>query len=339
MEDDNMNWKRFLSGLTASALIAALVGCGSNNAASPSGGNGSPGEGDYPKKPIELIVPYAAGGGTDAVARAFADSAKKVLPQPIGVVNKTGGGGAVGMSEGSKAKPDGYKVTLVTVEMTTLPLLGLAAFTPDDFKPVARLNADPAAITVRADAPWNTIEEFLDYAKQNPGKVRIGNSGTGAIWHLAATALEQKTGAKFNHIPYDGANPAVTALLGGHIEAVSVSPAEVTAQVQAGKLKMLGVMADERLPKFANVPTLKEKGVDLSIGTWRGLAVPKDTPDNVVAVLKEAAKKVTEDKAFTDVLDNMNLGVSYADDAAFKEAIQRDSELFTKLVADLGLKK
>lgn len=334
-----MKLKRVFTGLAVVALISSLVGCGSNNSAAPSGEKAGGSQGAYPQKQIELIVPYAAGGGTDSVARAFADSANKVLPESIGVVNKTGGGGAVGMSEGSKAKPDGYKVTLVTVELTTLPPLGLATFKPDDFKPVARLNADPAAITVKADAPWNTIEEFLDYAKQNPGKVRIGNSGTGAIWHLAATALEQKAGAKFNHIPFDGANPAVTALLGGHIEAVSVSPAEVASQVEAGKVKMLAVMADNRVDKFKDVPTLKEKGIDLSIGTWRGLAVPKDTPDDVVAVLKDAAQKVTEDKAFTGVLEKMNLGVSFADDAAFKESIQKDSELFGKLVTDLGLKK
>ncbi|MFM1651729.1 tripartite tricarboxylate transporter substrate binding protein [Brevibacillus sp. B_LB10_24] len=332
-----MKLKSILSGFAATALIASLVGCSSGNSAAPSDKQ-SAGE-NYPKKQIELIVPYAAGGGTDAVARAFADSANKTLPQSIGVVNKNGGGGAVGMSEGAKAKPDGYKVTLVTVEMTTLPPLGLAAFTSDDFKPVARLNADPAAITVRADAPWNTIDEFLAYAKENPGKIRIGNSGTGAIWHLAATALEQKVGTKFNHIPFDGANPAVTALLGGHIEAVSVSPAEVAAHVEAGKLKVLAVMADERVEKLKDVPTLKEEGIDLSIGTWRGLAVPKDTPDDVVAVLEATTKKVTEDKAFTDILEKMNLGVSYADSAAFKEAIQKDNELFTKLVSDLGLKK
>ena len=334
-----MQWKSILSGLAATALLASLVGCGSGNSAAPSDQQPSGEKEAYPQKQIELIVPYAAGGGTDAFARAFADAANKLLPQPIGVVNKTGGGGAVGMSEGAKAEPDGYTVTLVTVEMTTLPPLGLASFTPEDFRPVARLNADPAAITVRADAPWNTIDEFIAYAKENPGKVRIGNSGTGAIWHLAATALEQKIGTKFNHIPFDGANPAVTSLLGGHIEAVSVSPAEVAAQVEAGKVKVLAVMADERVEKLPDVPTLKEKGIDLSIGTWRGLAVPKDTPDEVVNVLQDVAKKVTEDKAFTDILDKMNLGVSYADDAAFQEAIQKDTELFTQLVSDLGLKK
>ena len=227
----------------------------------------------WPTKQIELVVPYAAGGGTDLVARAFADAAKNHLPVSIGVINKPGGGGAIGLSEIAAARPNGYKIGLGTVELTTLHSLGMVRFKTSDFKPIARLNADPAAITVRADAPWNSYEEFMTYAKANPGKVRIGNSGTGAIWHLAAAALEDKTGAKFSHVPYDGAAPAITGLLGGHIEAVSVSPGEVINHVNGGKLKTLVVMADERMKTMPDVPTLKEKGVDLSIGTWRGLIV------------------------------------------------------------------
>ena len=211
----------------------------------------------YPTKQIELIVPYAAGGGTDLVARAFADAAKNHLPVSVGVINKPGGGGAIGLSEIAAARPNGYKIGLGTVELTTLPSLGMVRFKTSDFKPIARLNADPAAITVRADAPWNSYDEFMTYAKANPGKVRIGNSGTGAIWHLAAAALEDKTGAKFSHVPYDGAAPAITGLLGGHIEAVAVSPGEVINHVKGGKLKTLVVMADERVKTMPAVPHRK----------------------------------------------------------------------------------
>ncbi|HLO12919.1 MAG TPA: tripartite tricarboxylate transporter substrate binding protein [Pseudoneobacillus sp.] len=328
--------RKTFMGLIIAMLVLALAACGgkksSENASEVKGS-------DYPTKQIELIVPYAAGGGTDSVARAFADAAKNHLSQPMGVVNKVGGGGAVGMTEGSSAKPDGYKVTLVTVEMVTLHNLGLAAFTPNDFTPVARLNADPAAITVSADAPWNTVDEFIEYAKQNPGKIRIGNSGSGAIWHLAALSLEEKTGAKFNHIPFEGAAPAVTALLGGHIEAVTVSPGEVASQVENGKLKILGVMSADRLEKYQDVPTLKENGIDLEIGTWRGLAVPKDTPQDVVDVLKETAQKVTEEQSFQDVLSNMNLGLSYADNEEFQNQINKEDESFKAIIDKLGLKK
>ncbi|MFC7610463.1 Bug family tripartite tricarboxylate transporter substrate binding protein [Teichococcus aestuarii] len=137
----------------------------------------------YPRRPVELIVPFAPGGGTDLVARAFADAAKAHLERGIGVVNRTGGGGAVGLSEIMAARPDGYKIGLGTVELAMLPHMGLVRFSADDFLPVARLNAEPSAVTVKADAPWKTLGEYLEHAKANPGKIRVGNSGTGAIWH------------------------------------------------------------------------------------------------------------------------------------------------------------
>lgn len=294
---------------------------------------------EYPTKPIEVIVPFAAGGGTDLVTRAFVDTAKKYLPKAIGVVNKTGGGGAVGFSEIVMARPDGYKLGTGTVEIAMLPHMGLVQFSADDFAPIARLNAEPSAISVNVSAPWNTYEEFITYAKANPGKVRIGNSGTGAIWHLAAEALSEKTGAKFNNIPYDGANPAVTALLGNHIEAVTVSPAEVVSHVTAGKIKILAVMAEQRLPAFDKVPTLKEKGVDLSIQTWRGIVVPKKTPQDVQDVLRAAAKKTAEDPAFKDQLAKMNLTYAYLDAPAFKAAIDKDNVFFKTLMTKLGIAK
>jgi tripartite-type tricarboxylate transporter receptor subunit TctC len=294
---------------------------------------------EYPAKPVELIVPYAAGGGTDLVARAFADAAKKQLPQSMGVVNKTGGGGAVGLTEIMAARPDGYKIGMGTVEITLLPHMGVARFTVEDFTPIARLNAEPSAITVKADAPWKTVEEFLEYAKANPGKVRIGNSGTGAIWHLAAEALEEKTGTTFNHVPFDGANPAVTSLLGGHIEAVSVSPAEVSSQLAAGQLRMLAVMAEQRSKTFPDVPTLKEKGVDLSVATWRGIVVPKKTPAAVVDTLRTASKAAAEDQAFRDQLAKMNLTWAYVDGPEFGQLMQKDNAFFKDLMTKLGMAK
>lgn len=175
----------------------------------------------YPGKAVELVVPASAGGGTDALARAFAEIVKKHLPQPLIVNDRPGASGVVGMSDVLNGKPDGYKVSVVIAELVILPHLNLAKFTYADFQPVARLNADPSAITVRADAPWNTIEEFLAAAKAKPDEMRVGNSGNGSIWHLAAAGLEDKAGVKFNHVPYQGAAPGVVALLGGHIDAVA----------------------------------------------------------------------------------------------------------------------
>jgi tripartite-type tricarboxylate transporter receptor subunit TctC len=292
----------------------------------------------FPSRPVELVVPFQAGGGTDAVARSFAEAARKHMPQSIIVVNKAGASGAVGWQDVMNSKPDGYRLAVVTVELAILPHLGVAKFNADDLQPIARLNADPAAITVRADAPWNTVEEFLAAARKNPGRLGVGNAGPGSIWHLAASALEDKTGTKFSHVPFQGAAPAVLALLGGHIDAVAVSPAEVTTYVQGGKLKMLAVMADQRVKGFEKVPTLKERNIDLSIGTWRGLAAPKNTPPEVIAYLKKVAQEAANEPAFRETLDKQNLGFAFADDAAFKAAITKDNASFKALVDKLGIK-
>ncbi|MDD0814672.1 tripartite tricarboxylate transporter substrate binding protein [Curvibacter sp. HBC28] len=292
----------------------------------------------YPNRPIEIVVPASAGGGTDVLARAFSEAVKKHLPQPMTVNNKPGASGAIGMGDVLAAKPDGYKVGMVIVELTTVPHLGLAKFTFEDFVPIARLNFDPAAITVRAEAPWNTIEEFLAAAKQKPGEMKVGNSGNGSIWHLAAAALEDKTGTQFTHVPYQGAAPGVVALLGGHIDAVAVSPGEVSAHVAAGKLKTLVTMSEQRVKGFDKVPTLRERQIDLAIGAWRGLAVAKGTPAGVVAVLKTATAKAAEEPAFRQSLDKLNLGFAYADADAFRAVMQRDHEGFKVLIAKLGIK-
>ena len=283
-------------------------------------------------------MPYQPGGGTDALARAFADASRKHMSESIVIVNRPGAGGAIGWNEVIHSRPDGYKLAVLTVELLTLPHLGLAKFNYDDFQPIAQLNADPAAVTVKADSPYNTIEEFLAAAKKKPGEMGVGNSGTGSIWHLAASALEDKTGAKFNHIPFQGAGPAVLALLGGHVDAVAVSPAEVSTYVQAGKLKMLMVMADKRLAAFDKVPTAKERGIDISIGTWRGLGAPKNTPPEVMAKLRDIAAKTAKEPLLREVMDKQNLGYVYTDGAAFKETLAKDNAYFKALITKLDIK-
>lgn len=292
----------------------------------------------YPNRPIELIVPAGAGGGTDVLARAFAEAAKKHLPQPITVNNRPGASGMIGHGEMINAKPDGYKLAVVFAEIVIVPHLGLTKLSYEDFTPIARLNYDPAAITVKADAPWNTIEEFLAASKARPGELKMGNSGNGSIWHLAHAALEDKVGVKYNPIPFGGAAPAVLALLGGHVDAVAVSPGEVATHVHSGKLKTLVVMADQRVKGFDKVPTLKERGIDLSIGTWRGIAAPKGTPPDVLAVLTEATKKCADEPVLREALDRLSMGFSYGDAETFRANMKRDNELFKALVTKLGIK-
>jgi tripartite-type tricarboxylate transporter receptor subunit TctC len=246
------------------------------------------------------------------VARAFAEAAKRHSPQPFVVLNRPGASGAIGMNEVLNARPDGYKVAVVIVELAILPFLNQIRFSADDFRMVARLNADPAAIMVRADAPWDTIEAFIAEAKRRPDQVKLGDSGVGSIWHLAAAAMAEKAGVSFINVPYPGAAPGLLALLGGHVDAMASSPGEAAAHVQGGKLKVLAVMSDGQVPGFDDVPTLKERGIDLSIGTWRGLGVRKGTPEPAVEALADIARKVADEPFFREALARSNLGLAYA---------------------------
>jgi tripartite-type tricarboxylate transporter receptor subunit TctC len=292
----------------------------------------------YPNRPIELIVPAGAGGGTDVLARVFADVARKHLSQPITVVNRPGASGMIGHGEMINAKPDGYKIAMVFAEIVIVPHMGLTKLSYEDFVPIAQLNADPAAVTVRTDAPWKTIEEFLAAAKEKNGTMSMGNSGPGSIWHLAAAAIEDKTGVKFNHIAFGGAAPAALSLLGGHLDAIAVSPGEVAAHVQGGKLRTLAVAADKRLKGFDSVPTFKERGLDISMGTWRGLGAPKGTPPDVLAILALAARKCADEPALKEGLERLSMGWSYADAETFRANMKRDNDYFKGLVGKLGLK-
>jgi tripartite-type tricarboxylate transporter receptor subunit TctC len=181
----------------------------------------------FPEKPVTILVPHAAGGGTDAIARSLGKAAEAALGRPVTVVNKVGAGGAVGMTEGLHSPADGYTVTFATVEICLHPTMGNVQWTPADFKPVMRVNFDASAVTVKSDSPYKTFEDFIKAAKDNPGKLKVGGSAPGTIWHLAALGLQRTAGIRTNVIPFPGgAAPAITDLLGGHLDAITVSAAE-----------------------------------------------------------------------------------------------------------------
>ncbi|WP_230354374.1 tripartite tricarboxylate transporter substrate binding protein [Lelliottia sp. WAP21] len=321
-----MKIQKFTSGLLTSLLAASSLLLANPAQAA-----------DYPTRQIELIVPFAAGGGTDLVARAFAEASKPHFPVGVGVINKPGGGGAIGFSELAASRPNGYKLAMGTAELTILPSLGMVKFKIEDFTPLGLFNMEPSAVTVKIDSPWDTLEEFLAWAKEHPGQVRVGNSGTGAIWHLAAASLEDKTGVTFNHVPFDGATPAVTALLGGHIEAVTVSTAEVLNQVEDGKLKTLAVMSDQRDINMPDVPTLQEKNIDLSIGAWRGLVISSKTPQNVIDFLTNAIAATAQEPSFKEALAKMRLNYVWLDRTEFQALLEEQQRDFSATIAKLGL--
>lgn len=294
---------------------------------------------DYPSRTVEIIVPWAVGGGSDAVARAFADAATRQTGQAFIIVNRPGATGSIGHQEGAAAKPDGYKLTLVTPEISLAYLQGIGKTQWQDFQYVARINADPIALVVRADAPWSTLEQFLAHARANPGKVTISNSGVGATYHLAAIAVEKKTGLSFNNIPYIGAGPAVTGLLGGQVDATFATTGEVGVLVKSGKMRLLAVMAEQRLKGFADVPTFAERQIDVQLGTWRALAAPKATPPQVLAALRQLVDKVAQDSAYREFFTRQYLGLVNEDGERFRAALDRENTFYADTVSKLQLGK
>ena len=278
---------------------------------------------DHPNHSIEIVVPLGAGAGTDALARAFADTARRHLAEPFVINNNPGASGMIGWSDVVNRKPDGYKLALMTGEPTILPHLGLSKFGVEAFMPIARMNAGPAAITVNGDAPWNTVEEFIAAAKRSNGEVKMGNSGNDSIWHLAAASVEDKTGARFSHIPFQGAAPAVLSLPGGHTDAVAASPAEVAPHLASGKLKMLAIMADPRPKAFQKVPALKERRIDVCLGVWRAVGAPKNTPKEVIGLLEAVAQKTMNEPQMREAMDKLALGCACGAIVALKALIPK----------------
>jgi tripartite-type tricarboxylate transporter receptor subunit TctC len=289
----------------------------------------------FPAKEVSIVIPYAPGGATDLVFRALAASSQKYLGKAVVVVNKPGGGGTVGVVEAQRAKPDGYTLLTAITPLTILPHQVKTTFTYRDFEPIINVVQDPVMFQVRADAPWKTLPEFLDYARKNPDTITVGNSGAGGGVHLIALAFEKAAGVKFNHIPFAGGGPSVTALLGGHINAVSVSPPEGIAQVKAGKLRIIALFSQTRMTDFPNVPTVREQGVDFALGQWRGLAAPKGTPPEAIKLLHDAFKKGMEDPAFAKNAADMSVTLAYVGPEDFGKLMAADHERFGKLVAEI----
>ena len=295
----------------------------------------APGFAQFPTKEVSIIVPYAPGGATDLVFRALANSSQKYLGKAVVVVNRAGGGGAVGFTEAAQAKPDGYTLVSVITPVAILPHQVKTAFTYQSFEPIINVVQDPAMFQVRADAPWKTQAEFLDYARKNPAMITVGNSGAGGGVHLIALAFEKAAGVRFNHIPFAGGGPSVTALLGGHVHAVSVSPPEGIPHVKAGKLRIVALFSGSRMADFPNVPTVREQGIDFTMSQWRGLAAPKGAPAEAIRVLHDAFKNGMEDPAFVKNAADMSVALAYLGPAVFGKLMAADHERYAKLVAEI----
>lgn len=295
--------------------------------------------GPFPNgKPVEMTVMFGAGSAADVTARHLADGMSKALEAPVPVVNRTGGGGAIGYTYVHQQKPDGYSIIWNSNSISTNFHGGLLPFDYQAFEAVARVSVEIPAIAVRADAPWKTLGDLLAYAKANPGKVRIGNSGTGSHTHFAASALFITGGAEVVNVPF-GEGQAVINLLGSRIEGVVQLPAALVPQVKSGDLRVLAVLGHNRDPIFPDVPTASELGYPVALDMWRGIAVPKGTPRPIVMKLQDAIKRTVESPEFQEAGKNLGFTPAYLSADDFGKLIAGDDAKLADVMADLGLKK
>jgi tripartite-type tricarboxylate transporter receptor subunit TctC len=287
----------------------------------------------YPERPITLIVPWGAGGGTDATARIIGTLLEKELGQPVNVVNRTGGSGVVGHAAIASAPADGYTIGMITVEIGMMHWQGLTELKGSSYTPIGLVNADPAGVQVAADSPYKSVNELVAAIKAAPGKFKASGTGQGGIWHLAIAGMLQDMKvdpASVPWVPSNGAAPGLQDLVAGGVQIAPVSLPEARSLIDAGKVKSLAVMADAPAALYPNVPTLKAAtGSNWTMAAWRGIAAPKGLPADVSAKLAGAIKKIVASKDYTDFMTQRGFGVIYADPEAF-------GKFMAKSDADLG---
>ncbi len=301
----------------------------------------APAKAAFPERDITLVVPWAAGGGTDTLARTLVKNGKKYFGVNINVVNRVGGTGVVGMDSVAKAKPDGYNVAVVTFNLSTYRLLGQSELSYRDFDLIALLNRSPAGLSVKGDSQFKTMKELVEYAKANPGVITVGHSGPAGAWHLAAAAIAQKYGLKFTFVPFDGAAPTRTALVGGHITMCASGMDEMLQFYQTKQARFLAAVTPTRNPFFPEVPTVAEAGYPLEsyIYDWRGLGTTKGTTPEILKVLRDGFQKAAEDPDYIALMDKVTLPRTYLDSEKFQEFLSGMEKSLEPTLDQLGLLK
>ncbi|MFC7397726.1 tripartite tricarboxylate transporter substrate binding protein [Chelatococcus sp. GCM10030263] len=296
---------------------------------------------EYPERPITLIVPWGAGGGTDATARIIGSLLEKELGQPINVVNRTGGNGVVGHSAIASASPDGYTIGMLTVEIAMMHWQGLTKLTPADYTPIALMNNDPAGLQVREDAPYKSVKDVFEAIKANPGSLKASGTGQGGIWHLAIAGMLDAAGLKPGDVPWvpsNGAAPGLQDLVAGGVQLVPCSIPEARSLIDAKRVRSLVIMADKRNPTLPDVPTLKEEtGLDWTMGAWRGIAAPKGLPQDIADKLTAALEKINKSEEFQKFMNDRGFGISWAPGQEFGAFMAKSDESLGAVMKKVGL--
>lgn len=294
----------------------------------------------YPSRQVSLIVPFPAGGAADATARALVDASKASFASGIVVENRQGGAGAVGMTEVVQAPTDGYKIGLVG--QTTMALLphtvdGLAYDTPEDYQPIIQVAYAPLVLVTREDAQWQTAEEFIAAAKASPGELTFGSAGAGTPSHILFETLKAEAEIDMTHVPFEGDAPAITAMLGGNVQALIQAPGAIVGHEEAGSMKVLATFEPARNRLFPDAPTMQEVGHDIVFTSNFGVYGPKNLPADVVTYLHDSFKKAVETQSFKDFAQKQNYVVAYQATADMKAQLVKDYEFFKEIAATLGL--
>ena len=331
-EGNNNRNLSFGMAFVTCALVSLLSGCGW------SGGKSSVDE--FPSRAIQIVCPWAAGGGTDTVSRITAEGLHQMLDTRVNVVNRTGGAGVTGHSAGAKAKPDGYTLTMITAELNMMHWRGLTDIGPDDFEPIMIINKVSASIFVREDSPWQTMADLRRSVEQNPGKFTASGTAKGGIWHLACAAWLIAAGFQPDDliwVPSRGAAPALQQLISGGNDVVFCAPAEGKSLIDAKKARLLAVLTNERNPAFPDTPTCIEQGVNVVIHGWAGIAAPAGTPLEIRNKLESALQKVAVSEDFKTRMNNAGFQIATENSARFREILQEDDVKFGKLLKDAGI--
>jgi tripartite-type tricarboxylate transporter receptor subunit TctC len=293
-------------------------------------------------RPVQLICPWAAGGGTDRIARMVGVLLEKELGQPVTVVNRTGGGGAVGHTAGATAAPDGHTLTIMTVELAMMHWMGLTPLTYKEFTPIVLVNIDAAGVQVAQDAPWKSLKDLLDYVKANPGKAKASGTAKGGIWDLARAGLLKTAGIPVDAMPWvpsTGAATGLQELVAGGVQVVTASLVEGRSLIDAKRVRALANMAEARDPVFPDVPTVKELGYNWTMGAWRGFALPKGTSAEIQAVYEKTFDKLVKSKEFVDFMKGGPFGVLYKPSAEFAKFLADQDATFGVLMKEAGITK
>lgn len=296
----------------------------------------------YPTRPIQVIVPFPPGGVADLVGRPFAAAMEKLLKQPVVIVNKVGAGGAVGMQAAAVSKPDGYTLMVALSSISVMPEVDALFGRPStyklkDFASIALLSADPTILVVRKEAPWKTVADFVADAKKRPNEIKYSSSGVYGTLHVATEMFAHAAGIKLRHIPTGGGGPALTALLGGHVDCLASGPNVAIPHIKAGAVRVLGNWGDKRLAALPDVPTMKELGYkDVEFLIWSGFFAPAATPPAAIKVLREASAKAVQAPEFKSAMEKMDTPIYYLDAPEFQKFWDADAERLVKAIRNIG---